>query len=285
MAWTLSAFADEAGDASDDQLAALRDGGLHHIDLRGIDGHNISHLPVTRAREINRRFADAGIAVNMFGSPIGKIDIADDLNTDLQRLDHLARMRDVFGCNRVRVFSYLNRKHASKDRWRAQSMDNLRRLQERAGLLELVLFHENESHIFGDHSDDVLEVAKLRDGQTFGLIYDPANYVRTGEDGWETWQKLKDKTDAFHLKDQRTTGEHMPIGQGDTYARQILQDAATAGWTGPCTLEPHLRFSGAVIRTGPSGVGATSLADLSAAECFQVAVEAASELLGELGVR
>jgi len=285
MAWPLSAFADEAGKSTDEQVAALQNGGLNHIDLRSIEDHSIISLPVDKAREIKSRFDDTGIQVNMYGSPIGKIDIADDLRKDLERLEHLARMRDVFGCNRVRIFSYYNQQGLDKDRWRAQSMDNLRRLQDSAGRLELVLFHENESDIFGDHSDDVLEIAKLRDGATFCLIYDFANYVRTGEDGWETWQKLKDKTDAFHFKDQKRNGEHVPIGQGETHSRQILEDAARSGWAGPCTLEPHLKHSEAVLATHAHGSGMTALKNMPEAECFQVAAEAAVELLNELGVR
>jgi len=284
MPWTLSAFADEAGGSTDEQLQALADGGLKRIDPRNVDGHNIAELPLDVAEQVAKRYEAAGIRVNMFGSPIGKIDIADDLQTDLDKLEHLGRLKGVFGCDAVRMFSYFNKADAPLDQWRAKAMDNLRRLRDKAGQLGLVLYHENESDIFGDHSDRVLEIAELRDGKTFKLIYDFANYIRTGEAGWDTWRKMKDKTDCFHFKDQKTTGEHTPMGEGDTDARRILEDAAKAGWEGGCTLEPHLKFSKAVLATHASGTGSQALADLDEKQLMQVAIERAKALLDDLGI-
>ncbi len=286
MIWILSAFADEAGGSSDEQIAALQTAGIDHIDPRGIDGHNIVELPVDLAREIKSKLDDAGIKVNMYGSPIGKIDIADDLKTDLDRLEHLARLRDVFGCNAVRIFSYYNKtEQVEKDKWRRMSLDNLKRLRDEAGRLGLKLYHENESGIFGDHSDDVLAIAELRDELTFGMIYDFGNYVRTGEEPWETWSKCKPVTDAFHFKDHKTNGEHVPMGQGDSEAIRILTDAAESGWAGPCTLEPHLKHSAAVLATHSSGSGMKALKEMSEGECFQIAADAAVQLLTDLGKR
>jgi len=284
MPWTLSAFADEAGGSTDEQIQALTEGGLKLIDPRNVDGHNIAGLPLEIAEQVARRYEAAGIRVNMYGSPIGKIDIADDLQIDLDKLEHLGKLKDIFGCDAVRMFSYFNKAGAPLDQWRAKAMDNLRRLRDKAGQLGLVLYHENESDIFGDHSDHVLEIAELRDGKTFKLIYDFANYIRTGEAGWDTWQKLKDQTDYFHFKDQKTTGEHTPMGEGDTDARRILEDAAKAGWEGGCTLEPHLKFSKAVLATHASGSGSQALADLNEKQLMQVAIERAKALLDEIGV-
>ncbi len=286
MPWTLSAFADEAGQSTDEQITALTHGGLDRIDPRGVDGHNIVDLPIDHARQVQKKYEAAGITVNMYGSPIGKLDIADDVNMDIQRLEHLAKLKDIFGCDAVRIFSYYNKEQAlPKDQWRARSMEHLKRLIEAADRLGLVLYHENESGIFGDHADDVLAIAELRDGQRFKLIYDFANYLRTGEDGLSIWAKLKDKTDYLHFKDQKTTGEHVPMGQGDSHSREILKDAADAGWQIGCTLEPHLKHSAAVLATHAEGTGMQSLKDMSAAEVFQIAADEALKLMDELGVR
>ena len=284
MPWTLSAFADEAGSSTDDQLQALAEGGLTLIDPRNVDGHNIADLPLDLAEQVAKRYEAAGVKVNMFGSPIGKIDIADDLKTDLDKLEHLGKLKDIFGCDAVRMFSYFNKAKAPHDQWRDKAMDNLRRLRDKAGQLGLVLYHENESDIYGDDSDQVLEIAELRDGETFKLIYDFANYIRTGEAGWDTRQKMKDKTDYFHFKDQKKTGEHTPMGQGDTDARRILEDAAKTGWEGGCTLEPHLKFSKAVLATHASGTGSLALAELDQKQLMQVAIESAKALLDDLGI-
>ena len=221
MGWILSAFADEAGGSTAEQMAACGAGGLVYIDPRNVDGHNITELPLDLAEAVAKQYEAAGVRVNMYGSPIGKLDIADDLTIDLDKLDHLGRLKEIFGATGVRIFSYYNKAGVDKAKWERESMDRLKRLRDRAGALGLVLFHENESEIFGDHPEDVAKIAELRDGQTFKLIYDFANYIRTDATPAECWAMFRDKTDCFHLKDQRRDGQHVPMGTGDTDAEAI----------------------------------------------------------------
>lgn len=279
MDWLLSGFIDEAGESSDEQLAACHRGGLRYIDPRNIDGYNITALPLNLAETIAGKLNEAGVRVHMYGTPIGKIDIADDFKIDTDRLEHLGKLKDIFNASGVRIFSYYNKAGTDKAKWRQQSMDRLKRLRDLAGKLGLVLFHENESEIYGDHPDQVAEIAELRDGETFNLIYDFANYLRTGATPQESWGMFKDKTDCFHLKDQLYNNEHVPMGQGDTDAEAILRDAHARGWQGPCVLEPHLTHSKAVLATGVHGTGDQSLASLSPADSFQVALKAAQDLI------
>ena len=285
MSWTLSAFADEAGGSTDEQIAALNKAGIKYIDPRSLDGHSIVKLPLDVAEQVQAKYQAAGIQVNMFGSPIGKIDIADDIQVDLDRLTHLGKLKDIFGCNKVRIFSYYNKQGASKDEWKAKTRENLKKICDLAASLGMELYHENESHIYGDASDDVLDLADLRDGKSFFFIYDFANYIRTGEEGWDTWQKMKSTTDYFHFKDQKKNGEHMPMGQGETSSFEILKDAAEAGWEGGCTLEPHLSHSDAVLATNAEGSGMKALKDMTTAESFQVAAEGAIDVLTRIGKR
>ena len=256
MSWILSAFADEAGDACAVQIEALKRAGLHYIDIRGMDGYNITALPMEHAREVRRQLDAAGIKVNMFGSPLGKIDIADDVAGDVARLEHLAELSPILGCNAVRIFSYYNKEERPHDEWRQASIDRLRQLRNVAEGRGLVLYHENERHIFGDYCTDVLTLAQeLRTGPggAFRLIFDFDNYNQSDENVWENWLQLRDVTDGIHLKDSRDK-QHVPVGQGTGYVREILTDAVQRGWQGPLTVEPHLSHSGAVAATGPSGI-------------------------------
>lgn len=282
MTWTLSAFADEAADSAADQVAALTAAKIDHVDLRMVDGTNIVELPVDQARRVKAMLDDAGIAVGMYGSPIGKTDIADPVEIELGRLDHLGKMLEVFGATGVRIFSFYNKAEVSREQWKAQSFDKLGKLIERAASLGLVLYHENETEIYGDHPEQIMELAELR-GDNFKLIYDFANYLRTGADPWANWLRMKGVTDALHFKDQKQSGDHVPIGEGDTKASEIVKDAVDAGWSGPCTLEPHLFMSDAVLATNVHGRGDTALAGKSRGELFQIAAEHAHAMLGRAG--
>ncbi len=292
MVWTLSAFADEAGGSMDEQIAALQKAGIDHIDLRSVDGINITELPAAHARQVAKKLDDASIRVGMFGSPIGKIDIADDFEIDTHKLEHLGEMKDIFGAAKVRLFSYYNKQEAEHSVWQAKCIDRLKRLTEIAARLDLVLYHENERHIFGDLVRDVgviRDQCRQADPEHFKLIFDFDNYNQSGEDVMAAWRELGPATDAIHLKESKKqsdgTFQHVPVGTGDGHVPEILRDLADRGWEGPLTLEPHLAHSAAVMATGPSGQANQALKDMTPAECFQLAAEAAKDVLKQVGKR
>lgn len=282
--WTLSAFTDEAGGECQTQIEAAQRAGLSRIDLRGVDGHNISVLPLENAQNVKKQLDAAGISIQMFGSPIGKIDIADDLETDLQKLRHLGELAPVLGCSWVRIFSFYNKNGASHADWQSQSLDRLTQLRDHAQKLGLVLFHENERHIFGDLVADVQTLAQLRNAH-FKTIFDFDNFNQSGENVWEAWQTLADVTDAIHLKDSTTGNMHVPVGQGNGQIPEILADALKRGWSGPLAIEPHLSHSGAVAATGPSGTVNQAYGKMPAPESFHLAASAATQMLNQIGAR
>ena len=107
-----------------------------------------------------------------------------------------------------------------------------------------------------------------------------------GEDVWDAWRALREHTDAFHLKDSDNKGHHTPLGRGNGNCQQIISDAVSRGWTGPVTLEPHLQNTPAVLATVEDGAGLNAnveLSSLSAHQVWQVAAEAAKEVLGKAG--
>ncbi|QQE13501.1 sugar phosphate isomerase/epimerase [Planctomycetota bacterium] len=278
----LSAFTDEASSSIDAQITAAQRANLTHLDLRSIDDYNITNLPPYVAKEIAAKLKAANLSVCMFGSPIGKIDINDDLNIDIEKLNHLADLAPILGTNKVRIFSYYNNANLPKDQWQAEAMHRLHQLSLVAEKRDMVLYHENESDIFGDHPDDIVTISSLR-SDNFKLIYDFANFLRTSATPDESWSKLKSITDCFHLKDQKLDNQHTPIGLGDTNSPAILTEAITNGFTGPIIVEPHLTHSEAVLATHSTGTGDLSLASLPPAETFHIAVTTAQQLLTDAG--
>ncbi len=279
--WTLSAFSDEAGTTLDAQIEAAKRAQLKFVDLRSLDGHNIAAFPLEDAPTAKAKLDAAGLRVQMFGSPIGKTDIADDFAPELEKLRHLARLAPVFDCTAIRIFSFYNAHGAAKAEWEAIALDRLAQLRDEAQALGLVLYHENERHIFGDLGADVLKIAELRDAH-FRTIFDFDNYNQSGEDVWAVWERLRDATDAIHLKDSTTENQHVPVGMGNGQVERILRDAATRGWRGPLAVEPHLTHSGAVALTGPGGTPDEVYSDMAPADSFHLAVEAAQTLLARM---
>jgi hypothetical protein len=141
---------------------------MTHVDLRGVDEYNITTLPVDKAIDVQAKLAAAGMRVCMFGSPIGKIDVLDDLQIDLDKLTHLSLLVPIFGTNKVRMFSYHNKKDVSAKEFAALAIERVGKLKEHAKGLGLQLYHENEKGIFGERLAETLMLLKnLRDGKTF----------------------------------------------------------------------------------------------------------------------
>jgi sugar phosphate isomerase/epimerase len=284
MTWTLSGFADEAGASLDEQIVALKQAGLKHIDIRGVDGYNIVDLPLDHALVVKEKLDEAGISVQMFGSPIGKLDIADEFQIDVRRLQHLALLAPVLRCNAVRIFSYYNAEQRPHAQWQQISISQLLTLRTLAADLGLVLYHENERNIFGDLIDDVALIGReVRNGKTFLTIFDFDNYTQGNQSAWDAWQRVKADVDAIHLKDSFNK-QQVPVGAGEGFVEKILRDAIVLGWDGPLSVEPHLTHSGAVAATGPSGIENHLYKDMTDTQRFVLASRAATTLLASLPV-
>ena len=69
----LSAFADEYADSFAEQLSALGQFDIRYIEMRHVNGKNISLLSQNEAKEAKAMLESCGIKVSAIGSPIGKI--------------------------------------------------------------------------------------------------------------------------------------------------------------------------------------------------------------------
>ena len=49
------AFADEASPSIDEQIAAMKRNGLNGLEIRGVDGENVSVISLNKAREVRRK--------------------------------------------------------------------------------------------------------------------------------------------------------------------------------------------------------------------------------------
>ena len=72
------AFADEASPMMDGQIAALKRNGLQGLEIRHVDGENVSDISEEKAVEVRKKLDAAGLIVWSVGSPIGKISIVKD---------------------------------------------------------------------------------------------------------------------------------------------------------------------------------------------------------------
>lgn len=102
----LSAFSDEAGTSLTLQIKALEENKLKYMEIRGIDGKNISELTLDEVREVGNTLKKKGISVSAIGSPIGKINVLDDFTYHLDLFSHILDIADILECKYIRMFSF-----------------------------------------------------------------------------------------------------------------------------------------------------------------------------------
>lgn len=232
MSYRLCAFADEADPQLDGQIRALRRNGIALLELRGVDGVNVADLTADKARDIRARLDDAGIAVWSIGSPTGKIRLADDF---APHLDSFRRMLDtarILGASHFRLFSFYEAYGE-----RGEVIDRLGALCDAARGSGIQLCHENEKGIYGDTA---ARCAELLDAlPALHAVYDPANFIQSGEAPLAAWQRLRDRVAYLHIKDCRPDGTVVPAGKGVGHIPEIAADYLSRGGE-VMTLEPHL---------------------------------------------
>ena len=235
----LCAFADEAADSLDEQIAELKKHNIKLLELRSIDKKNVSEFTDEEAIAYSKKLKDNGITVWSIGSPLGKIDIsnADEHMKTVKRVCEIAK---IFEAKRIRMFSFYNAYEKAD-----AVFDALKRMSEIAKKCDVILCHENEKEIYGDILSRVEEIM-AQNIENMRFVFDPANFIQCGVEIPSAIDKLFDKTDYFHIKDVvSSTGELVPSGYGDGFIEGIIEKITKSKKDFVLTLEPHLNvFSG-----------------------------------------
>jgi sugar phosphate isomerase/epimerase len=279
MRYKLCAFADEADKSIDGQIRALLDNGISLLEIRGVDGENISNITVQKAKEVRKKLSDAGISVWSVGSPIGKIKITDGLAPHLDKFKHTLEIADILGASRMRIFSFYIPKDAKCD-YSDEVMERIDAFRREASGSGILLCHENEKGIYGDTAEKCLRIHR-----TFAdikAVFDPANFIQCGEDVKAAWEMLSPYVEYMHIKDaKREDGEVVPSGYGDGNLEYILGELFNNGYDGFLSLEPHLgSFEG--LQNLQSDMGNISDEKSDSAK-FTLAYNALCKILDKVG--
>ena len=102
----LSAFADEYSSDFTEQLEGLRSFGIGHVEVRGVDGKNVSVLTPKEIGEAKRKLDHYGICVSAMGSPIGKIKLDGDIAGHFEMAKRVFESANNLGTKYIRMFSF-----------------------------------------------------------------------------------------------------------------------------------------------------------------------------------
>lgn len=237
MNYRLCAFADEADQLLTGQIAAMQRNGISLLEIRGVDGENISALSPAKVKEVAHLLKENGLAVWSIGSPTGKIKLSDDWNAHVDSFRGMLDAAAVFGTKAFRMFSFYDAQNEKNE-----VIDRLGLLCDMAKGYDVKLCHENEKGIFGDTPERTKELLDAL--PQLGGIFDPANFIQCSAEILPAWELLKDRIDYLHVKDAMADGTVVPAGYGLGRLDTVVPDFLSRGGQ-VLTVEPHLaEFTG-----------------------------------------
>ena len=241
----LSAFADEYAVDFAEQLRGLTSLGIGNVELRGIDGKNVSALTSGEVREVKSKLDFYGIGVSAIGSPIGKVKLDDDLDAHLEMSKRVFDTANELGAKHIRMFSFYAPDGKNIVDCRDKAFFELSRLADAARESGVILCHENEAKIYGDVPERCREILDSFKGD-IKCVFDMGNFALDGIDPLPAYELLKDEIAYFHIKDALAAGAIVPPGKGEAQIGEILaRHAKYSGSDFYISLEPHLQlFSG-----------------------------------------
>ena len=238
MSINIYAFADEANPNIDGQIKAMKRNALQGLEVRNVDGVNVSDITLEKAKEVKTKLDANGIITWSIGSPIGKIDIEnDDFKAHLEKLKHTLEIANVLDSKNIRMFSFYMPGGKEISNYKNEVIDRLGQMYEIAKEYGVLLCHETEKGIYGDIPERCLELHKAL--PELKGIFDPANYVQCGVDTLKAWDMLKDYIYYMHIKDAKADGTVVPAGMGDGNVEKVVKNFIEKGGNS-FTIEPHL---------------------------------------------
>jgi len=237
----LSGFADEIDADFRTQLNGLNELGIGYIEVRGVNGGNISTLTAAQITEVKHQLEAHGVQVSSIGSPVGKIQITDEFTPHLDMFKRILDTAHTLRSPFIRVFSFYMPEGEDPSLYRDEVIDRMGAIVETAKGSGITLVHENEKHIYGDTAERCLDLMTTLKADHWGSAFDPANFIQCEEEVFpKAFSLLKPYIRYVHIKDAQADGQVVPAGYGVGRVEDVLRTLKADGYEGFLSLEPHL---------------------------------------------
>lgn len=239
--FVLSGFADEIDADFRTQLRGLNELGIGYIEVRGVNGSNISTLSAAELTEVKHQLETHGIQVSSIGSPVGKIQITDDFKPHLDMFKRIVDTAHTLHSPYIRVFSFYMPEGEHPSQYRDEVIDRMGTIVETAKGSGITLVHENEKHIYGDTAERCLDLMTTLKADHWACAFDPANFIQCDVEVYpKAFNLLKPYVKYVHIKDALADGHVVPAGVGVGRVEDVLRTLKADGYEGFLSLEPHL---------------------------------------------
>lgn len=243
----LTGIADEGDPSLKGQIELHNRLKFNSIELRGIDGVNITKL---NDKEFDKVYAELdrnNMGCAGFGSAIANWarKISNPFEEDIDDLKRsISRMKKL-DTNLIRIMSYPNDDYSKFD-WEKEVIRRISELTKIAEDNDIILGMEICDGWASESPENLEILLNEVDSPSLKVILDPGNPIshkKSIEESWRFYYVSLEKIVHFHIKDCKiVNGEpiHTYPGMGDCDLKLMVKDILSHGYKGLFSLEPHL---------------------------------------------
>ena len=254
----LIGIGDEAGTSIASQIAATKELGWRHLEMRGVEvpgfpKGNFHEIPDAAFDQCVEQLAAARIEVYAFGSTIMNWakTVATPWDVTVGEVNRCIPRMQRLGTKFVRIMSL----KPGDDEAALPSVvvDRVREVTRRFLDAGITPVHENCMNYGGMSWQVAVELLDKVPGLKW--VFDTANPVFNPDrakpkpwprqDPWEFWTHVRDHVAHIHIKDAvwnpaKNDADYAWPGEGDGKVREILKDAFARGYDAGISIEPHM---------------------------------------------
>ena len=240
-----SGIADEAGQSLATQIRAHQELGWKYLEIRNVDGEQLTDLSDEKFETIVAQLADADMKVSCFASGIANwaTKISDDFHLSLDTLERAMKRMQRLNTKYIRVMSYPN-DNFSDDHWRDECVRRFKEMGARAEAANRVLVVENCDGWASTSAHNYAKFFELVNSPNVKAVYDTGNAASHGHTNtWEWYENAKPHIAYLHIK-AHTLGKnahHIWPDVGESCIEETLRDLAGSGYNDFVSIEPHLK--------------------------------------------
>jgi sugar phosphate isomerase/epimerase len=197
-----SGIADEAGKSLATQIRAHRELGWKYIEIRNVDGEQLTDLPDDKFETIVAQLADADLQVSAFASGIANwaTKITDDFHLSVHTLERAIKRMQRLNTKYIRVMSYPN-DGLSDDAWRDEAVRRMKEMGARAEAAGVILMVENCDGWASTSPQNYARFFELVNSPAVQAVYDTGNPASHGHSNtWEWYNRAKPHIGYIHIK-------------------------------------------------------------------------------------
>ena len=241
-----SGIADEAGRDIETQIRAHQEIGWTHIEMRSVDGTNLTDLADADFERVQGLLREAGLRINCYASQLANWarPISGDFEIDLAELRRAIPRMQTTGTEFIRCMSYPNANPAwEESEWRGEVLKRLKTLAAMAADAGITLVHENCDGWGGLGPRQSLELLEAVGSEHLKLVHDTGNPIERGQDPFDYYEKTREQIAHVHIKDYVITDGKLQAtfpGEGTGEVGRILEDLLDRGYSAGISIEPHI---------------------------------------------